>query len=255
MTWQIEYPRIVDPLFERLEPTDVLYDFDGPQLYVAQERGLPVLVYVAWSDDDELIHRLLVVPTSNTIIQRLREGQYSVCDALRQPWLHAVDQNYDGAILDVWHLEGGLDSVPKDYKPVEGTLLSLELEQNRVQEKNLSPEFVMTVAATEKAELKKISTTHDSLHRFVRSIDPHRFEIFRAWENQEFSKEFVGARGEFATVSEKFSGNTSRGSSQAIVVGDFHFKDATLYRLKREKVRLASHKAGYIFAGRSDKNG
>lgn len=129
MTWTVRGTRLDSIPFGTLEPQEVLYEFDGPQIYVAADNGRPLFVYESDSDDVNGLRRLLVVPTSTEIIAGLKTGALSLCDALRQPWLHVVDQRFDGRVVASWHLDDGLDSVPDGYKPVEGTLLSVELEQ------------------------------------------------------------------------------------------------------------------------------
>lgn len=181
--WIIHSAPTDDRLFEHLTPERVLYEFDGPQLYVAMEGGRPLLVYVADSDDDELLRRLIVVPTSPSIVRSLSEGRYSVCDALRQPWLHIVDQTYDGVIENIWYFEDGLESVPHDYKPAEGTLLSVELEKARVEDESALAKKINQSATVKKAELRRAVVGHGT------STQPTRMYIqlcegsIAAWEN------------------------------------------------------------------------
>lgn len=131
MIWPASGTPVDSAIFGSLEPEEVLYDFDGPQIYISRSQGRPIFVYESDADDAAEVRRLLVVPTSEALISGLKTGRTSLCEALRQPWLHAVDQSNNGDVLNIWYLIDGLNSVPEDFKPVEGTLLSMELEQQR----------------------------------------------------------------------------------------------------------------------------
>jgi hypothetical protein len=132
MMWNVDGLRVDIGTLGALEPIDVLFEFEGPQIYVATHFGRPLLAYVSDCDDANELHRLLVVPTSEKLIADLKAGYISISDALRQPWLHAVDQTAEGHIAAVWHLPYGLDSVPDGYKPIEGTLISADLEPHDI---------------------------------------------------------------------------------------------------------------------------
>ncbi|VWC65505.1 hypothetical protein BLA39750_00133 [Burkholderia lata] len=139
MSWTVDgTPVPVAPLGD-LTPAEVLYDFDGPQIYIAYDSGRPLFVYVSDICELEECMRLLVVPVSRQIVANLKNGDLTLCDVLRQPWLHAVDQAFDGVIRAAWYIDAGLDAVPDGFKPVEGTLLTAELEAARMND----PVFVV----------------------------------------------------------------------------------------------------------------
>ncbi|MBR7956432.1 hypothetical protein WJH60_30710 [Burkholderia orbicola] len=140
MTWTIDRAQLETAPFASLRPVEVLYDFEGPQIFIAYDGGRPLFVYVSDIDEQQQYLRFLVTPISKRIIDYLKEGELSLCDALRLPWLHAVDQAFDGTVLATWYLDDGLDAVPDGYKPVEGTLLSPELEAARMNAPILAPD-------------------------------------------------------------------------------------------------------------------
>lgn len=128
MMWNVSGTLLDNDALGNLAPVEILYEYEGPRIFTASHCGRPVLAYESDCDDEQRIRRLLVVPTSDRIVRELKEGMLSISDSLKQPWLHAVDQSFDGTILAIWHISAGLESVPEKYKPVEGTLLSAELE-------------------------------------------------------------------------------------------------------------------------------
>ncbi|WP_407853334.1 hypothetical protein [Burkholderia gladioli] len=132
MSWEVQGSRLISEALGELRPIEVLYEYEGPQIYVTEHLGRPLLVYVSDIDEESELYRLLVVSTSQTILSSLKTGHFSIADALRQPWLHAVDKAFSGEIISIWFLPNGLDAVPVDFKPVEGTLLSPDLEVQRV---------------------------------------------------------------------------------------------------------------------------
>ena len=247
MTWKLDSSPISGTFFGTLEPEDVLYEFDGPQFYVTRESGRPLLVYVADSDEDELVRRLLVVPTSHTIVRGLRDGSCSVCDALRQPWLHVVDQNFDGTIVGVWFMEEGLDSVPSDYKPVEGTLLSVELEYKRAEAEKISARIVDVSAAAQKAELRRSVSPGKAAERYI----PNPLQrIKREIEIQ--GEKYASVRVELNWAAGHFvpgigvpiaEGNWS---SMNVKSGAVHANEEYDYRRTRASVRTSSHRHSYI---------
>lgn len=139
MSWTVDGTPVPVAPFGDLAPVEVLYDFEGPQIYIAHDSGRPLFVYVSDINERDEYMRLLVVPVSRQIVENLKAGDLTLCDVLRQPWLHAVDQAFDGVVRAAWYIDAGLNAVPDGFKPVEGTLLSAELEAARMNE----PVFVL----------------------------------------------------------------------------------------------------------------
>lgn len=131
MIWEAMGAEVAATSIGMLDPEEVLYEFDGPKLYIARHEGKPLLVYESKTDDVAQIARLIAVPTSERLISELKQGDISVFDALNQPWLHAVDQSYGGHILRVWHLPYGIQSVPTNARPRPQTRLWPHLERRR----------------------------------------------------------------------------------------------------------------------------
>lgn len=117
--------------FGMLDPEEVLYEFDGPKLYVARQDCKPVLVYESATDDATQTARLIVAPTNDRVLAKLKQGDISIFEALDQPWLYAVDQSYDGQVIRAWFLSYGIESVPTNARPRPQTRLWPHLEQLR----------------------------------------------------------------------------------------------------------------------------
>jgi hypothetical protein len=111
--------------FDRLEPVETLYEFDGPRIFtvVDREGGLN-LAY--WSDEDEAFVRYVVVPTSRRIIQSLRQGISTVHDALDQPRCWLCDVEHNGTLMRCQAVQ--FEDIPKDALPTSGTMLLPALE-------------------------------------------------------------------------------------------------------------------------------
>jgi hypothetical protein len=97
MKWDLEGREYDRAYFGKLEPYEVLYDFDGPRIFTAfGVAGDQFLVYLC--DEDEAHLRYVVVPAGPDLITALRTGIVSVRDALSQSWSWLVDQTHDGKI-------------------------------------------------------------------------------------------------------------------------------------------------------------
>lgn len=123
-----------------LKPDEMLYEFDDFRIYIANHHSRPLFVYTSAVDYDTQIIRTIVVPTSYYMIAKLKTGDLTVCDMMRSPWLHVVDWDFvDEYIMSVTFIEGGLDVIPEGFKPVEGTLISAELEAGNIGAQELNP--------------------------------------------------------------------------------------------------------------------
>ena len=106
--------------FRPFEPVEMLYEFDGPRIFTLRDaEGDLNLAY--WSDEDELVTRYVVAPTTTWIVDALRTGRISVLEALNQSRCWLCDIAPDGAIADCLRVE--FDSLPPDALPVVGTTL------------------------------------------------------------------------------------------------------------------------------------
>jgi hypothetical protein len=127
--WAVKGIELEPDTFGALTPDEMLYEFDDCKIYIAHHNRRPLFVYTSAVDYDNQIIRTLVVPTSNDMVVKLKTGELSVCDMMRSPWFHIVDWDFVGeTIMNVEYIEGGLARIPEGFKPIEGTLISAELE-------------------------------------------------------------------------------------------------------------------------------
>lgn len=127
MTWTIEGITEDSSRFEGLEPLEVLYELETPKIFTAKCGVVPVLVYESYVDISRRLVLLIVTPTSPSIVAALKDGVKTVVQALDQPWVWVVTQNFDGTTEAVVLLEDGIRSIPNGYKPKKGAMLWPEL--------------------------------------------------------------------------------------------------------------------------------
>jgi hypothetical protein len=119
--WTVEGKPVVDfTLLNDLKPVEVLYDVDGPRIFIAQDyTEQELLAYQCGEEGDVL--RFLVVPFSSTLTATLKAGQISILEALSQSRLWIVDMSQDWSILKVWG--SAISSVPKECLPESYAML------------------------------------------------------------------------------------------------------------------------------------
>jgi hypothetical protein len=105
--------------FGRLDPVEVLYEFDGPRVFTAQSTLGDLLCFL--SDDDGEQLRYIVAPTNPAILEKLKSGCRPLRDVLDQPWVWFVDIGYDGTPKAAW--KGTLADAPADALPQKGVML------------------------------------------------------------------------------------------------------------------------------------
>lgn len=127
MSWKITGVREDTDRFDGLEPVHILYELDTPKIFTAVLDVVPVLVYESFVDVEKRLVFLIVTPTSNGVIAALKDGVKTVLQALDQPWVWIVTQNFDGKTLEVVLLDDGIRSVPVGYKPKPAAMLWPEL--------------------------------------------------------------------------------------------------------------------------------
>lgn len=124
MTWTLDGVKEDTGRFQDLEPVEVLYELETPKIFTAKCGGLiAVLVYESYVDVAAGHVHLIVTPTSPSIISSLKDGVKTVIQALDQPWVWAVTQDFDGVALDVIMLTNGVQTVPDGYKPKKAAML------------------------------------------------------------------------------------------------------------------------------------
>lgn len=102
-----------------MKPVDVLYDFDGPRIFTAASNDGEVLCCLV--DTDDTIDRYIVAPTSQVIIERLKQGLCTVRAALAQPWVWVIDVSDDSVITDGWQCD--FADIPEDVLPAARAML------------------------------------------------------------------------------------------------------------------------------------
>ena len=97
-----------------LDPVEILYEFDGFQVFTSlTPDGTLLLVYTCNEDGD-----LLAVPTSQKVLDDLKSGQIALLNALRQPWVWSVGYDRKTVRKCSW------DLLPSKHLPRPGVKLS-----------------------------------------------------------------------------------------------------------------------------------
>lgn len=103
-----------------LAPMRVLYEFDGPRIFICQSTdGVQLLAYLC--GQDEITLRYLLVECRDDLEQRLTLGETTVREALFQPRVWLVDTDLVGTIRDAW--ETNAADLPPRALPKPGALL------------------------------------------------------------------------------------------------------------------------------------
>jgi hypothetical protein len=124
MTWLINEPRLDSAYLGALEPTRILFDFDGPRTFLSQDSQGDLL-FLHQCDASESIWRYFVVPFSETLLADLEGGRLDLRSALDQPrlWVADFDRNGVAALFRI------VDRASVEaYLPIAGTMLSPEFE-------------------------------------------------------------------------------------------------------------------------------
>ncbi len=124
MDWNVAAQPVDMDGFRGIEPAEILYEFDGPRIFTANNTLGDLLFYLADEQDDTC--RYIAAPTNPRIIAKLKQGILSVLQALDQPWIWVLDAQYDGTPVNAW--KGTLADVPADALPQPGVMLWPELE-------------------------------------------------------------------------------------------------------------------------------
>lgn len=124
MNWDINATEFSVSSFGMPQPSETLYDFDGPRIFTATSTLGELLYFLA--DEDAQVLRFIVAPTSALVIQQLKTGISSVRDALDQPWLWVVDTSLDMTPQRSWRCT--LTDIPSEVLPKPGVMLWPHLE-------------------------------------------------------------------------------------------------------------------------------
>jgi hypothetical protein len=103
-----------------LEPVTVLYEFDGPRIFVCRDAlGNTYLAYLCGDDRGGM--RYLVVPFSADLERRLVVGQINLRDALTMPSAWLFDIGNDWRPTACWKID--VDDLPPSVLPAPGVML------------------------------------------------------------------------------------------------------------------------------------
>ncbi|WP_139826442.1 hypothetical protein [Derxia lacustris] len=127
MLWAVNGSECPSDSFDMSTLAEILYEFNGPQIFTVMSHGRMQLWYASGDDFESNLRRFLVVPTSNIIIDQLKSGIKSVYEALSQPWVWAVDVNENDKVCQSWALFS-FDDVPQMARPHKNVLLWPDLE-------------------------------------------------------------------------------------------------------------------------------
>ena len=123
--WSITGKTVDIRRFQPFEPSEVLYEFDGPRIFSLNDaEGELNLAY--WSDQDQQVSRYVVVPTTANILAALQQGSISVFDALKQPRCWLCDVTHEGELSACQRVD--FEALPRDSLPAVGTMLLPTLE-------------------------------------------------------------------------------------------------------------------------------
>jgi hypothetical protein len=125
MLWPLNDPCSADNFVSR-RVSEVLYEFDGPKIFLTDAGPLQYLWYEAAEDAETGVLRYLVAPTDRRMVEGLKSGARTVYDALNQPWLWAVDIDQKDEIIEAGVLT--LEEVPTMAKPEKSATLWPQLE-------------------------------------------------------------------------------------------------------------------------------
>jgi hypothetical protein len=102
------------------EPARILYEFDGPRIFICTDHADHSYLAYQCAEDSEAM-RFVVVPSNADLEAQLQSGRISVRDALAQPngWIVDLDKNW--RTVRAWSVE--IADLPADVLPRPGTLL------------------------------------------------------------------------------------------------------------------------------------
>src|SRR5262249_16885037 len=123
--WRVAGRSVDTGLFMPFEPLEVLYDFDGPRTFTHRDRE-GELYLAHWVDEDEQVTRFIVVPFTPTFVERLKNGDLTLREALDQPRAWILDKAHTGEVRAAWRIQ--LADLPENVLPHPGTMLLPTLE-------------------------------------------------------------------------------------------------------------------------------
>lgn len=109
-----------------IEPVRVLYDFDGPRIFICKSVTQELFLAFQCGEENRIM-RFLIVPFSEDLERRLTAGEINLRDALTRPLAWVFDVNYGWEVVGVWKVE--IDDLPANVIPKAGIMLWPHLQQ------------------------------------------------------------------------------------------------------------------------------
>ena len=109
--WQVRGKQLSGTWLD-LEPVPVLYDFDGPRIFVCKDT-MGVNYFLAYQCGEEAstrTMRFLVVPCSENLERQLTAGEINLHDALMRPRAWIFDLDFQWILKDSWEVQ--VEDVP-----------------------------------------------------------------------------------------------------------------------------------------------
>lgn len=114
-------------LLGALSPLEVLYEFDGPCIFVSETpAGTLVLAYLSEDLEDECLLRYVLATTSSRTIDELKHGVISVREAMDRGSLWLVDMDYRYQPRSAFSVRSS--ELPEDALPSKHVMLWSSLE-------------------------------------------------------------------------------------------------------------------------------
>lgn len=118
--WQVKGKQVVEKWLN-VEPVRVLYDFDGPRIFVCKDvPGInDYLAYQCGEEPGKM--RFLVVPFSEHSERKLTNGELNLHDALMRPRAWIFDLDYQWNVTGSWEIQ--VENLPPRCVPQPGVML------------------------------------------------------------------------------------------------------------------------------------
>lgn len=122
MSWSGLRRSVAAGIFTSMRPEEVLYDFDGPQIFTFYSK-LGQLCLAFLCEEFEDFERFLVVPVRPSDVEALKSGGMTLRDALTRSWMWVVDRSFSEQIARIWSVTE--QDLPAEALPLPGVLLQL----------------------------------------------------------------------------------------------------------------------------------
>lgn len=127
--WNIEESIVCNPNFQKLEPKEILYEFDGPKIFTIESFNSLFFAYFSDINYEKEEYRIIVCETDSREISNLKSGYISLDEVLKKEYLWVIDFDFDDNQKNLNLIRNGYDFIPAKNKPEQGTLLWPELKK------------------------------------------------------------------------------------------------------------------------------